>query len=960
MKNILLISILIAFNFTLFAQSGPGGVGNSDGTSGQPKNILWLDANYLGLNNDDNVSQWSDRSGNDNHATQGTGTRQPLFKTNVVNGFPIIYFDNDPGGGGEEDFLSYDGNILVNTDLTVFFVAARRDNGENFVLAGTTELANQNMHIGWRNATQNTCNHWNNDIYSNLSGDGSGYVGDGTPNDNYGIFMNCLGSTEVNPQRRAFQNGTEIGFINNSSQLSAYGGAAIARWRATARYYDVNVAEVIFYTKALNAAERIIVENYLAQKYSIIITNDYYNPILGYSNDIVGIGEESDGEQSESNSAGMYLSALSGLNVGDYIFTSHNNLTNNSTNFRTDAEVTAAGADEAYNRIWYIDTVETPEAQLAFDFDEALEDGENPTNISNYSLLYRSGTSGNFSKVKNADGVKNGDQVYFNLTSADLKTGYYTFATDDATNSPLKGVPGRTWYSLVSGDWDDWEIWTLDPSGALPNNPNNYTPTTSPTSNADNIVVLTGRTINVINNNMNHAEITVDGRLDIATTTGHSFEKISGTGRILMAADNFPAGDASNFYTKGQGEGTVVYYGGSYDLNTAREFFDVEVILGNAANIVTLLNDYDINGNLTITTGIVQINDATDDQIINLTVDANVLVEANAQISVGTGNTYASDAYTIGGDVLPAEYHSMYHQFNLSGNFTNRGIVRFTNQDAPIYDSLTTTGAVTVRFQGASNAEINLYNTTDFYNLVIDKGTNKTFKANLYSDNTSYFRLFGANSVGRTQGAPYSAEDPQIRKALFIHHGTLQLRGNIDIPTLSEGNDGGGNGDYSVGKNARFWMDGSNVTVYSTASSLDQITGFTSGDTYQADGVRGGGSNQAMSVFGEFKISDGTFGTRNSAGFIFWSSANAQLKIEGGTCNVAQMRSAGGSGVASYIQSGGLVIARGNETQPGGYYTDYPLFGLESSDAVFHMSGGEILLRDEDEAPDPEFYISSS
>lgn len=951
------IIVLLVLKVSVSAQTGPGGVGNNDGSNGQPENVIWFIADSLSLSDTDPVATWPDESGNGNDAIQAIAGSRPLYRTGQINGLPAVVFD------GTDDYMPFDGSLIVNSDYTVIFVGGRQtSNAFKIFMGGTTSSANQNLHLYWFNNTQFRAHHYGNDLQTDMVANTETYSG-GTDATEYGIFSTLLSSTDATDQRRNYQNNSYLGARTNSTQLSSYNGAALGRYNTG--YHDINAAEIIIYSNALNDAQLQIVYQYLNEKYNIAIYNDLFDPIAAYSYGITGIGEASNGQHPETNTAGLYLTATSGLNVDDYIFVSHNNLANNSSNFRTGAEVTNAGADSAYNRLWYIDPEGTPEAQLAFDFDEALSDGLNPTNISNYVLLYRAGTSGDFTIVKNADGVKNGDQVYFNLTSADINEGYYTLGTEDAANSPLEGVAGNTWYTLISGNWGDWEIWTLDPSGALPNNPDQLTPDKSPTSTADKVVILTGRTVEVDTiNNLNHDVITVEGRLDLTTSTGHSFGEIKGTGRVLLAADNFPSGDASHFASEGQGEGTVEYYGGSYDLSTAREFFDVEIELDDPANTLTLLNDYTINGNLTLTTGELQINDATDDQIINLTVSGDVLVDTDGEISVGTGNPFATANYQIGSGNMPEDdgidYHDIYHQFTMYGDFTNRGTVRFTNLDAPDYNSLATDGAVTVRFKGATNNVVDLYNTTDFYNLVIDKGIDKTFKINLYSDNTSYFRLFGANSVGRTTGAPYSAEDPQVRKALFIYHGTLQLRGNIDIPTLSEGAQEGGNGDYAVGKNGRFWMDGSNVTVYSTASNVDQIIGFTSSDTYTADGVTTGSSNQAMSVYGEFRISDGYFGTRNSAGFIFWAAANAQLKIEGGECYVAQVRSAGGGGgVASYIQTGGTMTAFGNTPGYGEYTGAYPLFGLETSDAVFQMSGGDIILQDDDGDADPEFYIIS-
>ena len=74
--------------------------------------------------------------------------------------------------------------------------------------------------------------------------------------------------------------------------------------------------------------------------------------------------------------------------------------------------------------MWYIEKVNTPDARISFDFHEALSDGQYPQNYGNYVLLYRAGTSGVFTKVKNADGIEDVDRVYFDLTTAELNSGY--------------------------------------------------------------------------------------------------------------------------------------------------------------------------------------------------------------------------------------------------------------------------------------------------------------------------------------------------------------------------------------------------------------------------------------------------------------------------------------------------------------------------------------------------------
>ena len=320
----------------------------------------------------------------------------------------------------------------------------------------------------------------------------------------------------------------------------------------------------------------------------------------------------------------------------------------------------------------------------------------------------------------------------------------------------------ETWYPLVSGDWDDPAIWTLDPSGALPDNPDNYTPTTSPTSATDNVVILSGRTVTVQpgNDNKTNAILTIDGRLDFTTTTGHSFSEIKGGGKILLSADNFPSGDSTHFVTAGQGEGTVIYNGSSYNLSNERTFYNLELDLDLAANTLTLLADYQVNGNLTLTSGGLQINDNSSTTRLNLTVDNDVTVTDSGSISVGTADAYSAAAASGYGN-----FHKGYHVFTVSGDFTNYGNIRLTNQTVPNYQNRTTTGAVSLVFTGATNNTFQCYDTTDLYMLVVNKGTDQTYELALYSQDISYFGLFGTNDD--TMDATVAVH-PENRKALWI------------------------------------------------------------------------------------------------------------------------------------------------------------------------------------------------
>jgi hypothetical protein len=868
MRTILMFFFVGIYTLALNAQSGPGGIGTSS------DNVLWLKADQGTSTTTDGteISYWNDVSGNANNSTQAVFASQPVYISSGINGLPTIQFDGN-------DFLTVvdNDNLDNTTGVSVFVVALpsatdaaarglvskRVDSGDNesyYIFTFTSQ------HLFFNAATDRT--------------EGSVVVG-ATPQ----IFSANFNGADANPFRsRVYIDGTENG--NDNGPVSIGNMASDLHIGILnpgyAQGFEGDISEVIVFRKSLNSAERIIVENYLAQKYNIAIAEDLYNPLAGYFNDMAGIGEEADGEYSETSSAGLYLTALSGLNVGDYIFTSHNNLTNNSTTFRNDAEVTNAGADEAYNRVWYIDTVKTPAAELAFDFSEALTDGLNPTNISNYVLLYRAGTTGNFSVVKSADGVKNGDQVYFNLTDADLETGYYTLGTIDNVNSPLEGVAGRTWYTLISGNWGDWEVWTLDPSGSLPNNPDHYTPSTSPTNSADDVVILTGKTVVTdTSNNLIHASIIVDGRFDLTTTTGHSFGEINGTGIILSAADNFPEGDASHFYTAGQGEGTVEYYGTDFDLLEPREYFNLKIDMDDASQKLTLFNDYVINGEMRVIQGEFQINDDTDStNNINVTVYENLAIESNGKILTGSMNAR--------------------HQLNLYADFINDGTAEFTNRIVANYAAEAADGIVDVNFLNTTEHQTASCNgPTNFYRIEIDKGTDDTYMLTLETSNAANFNLFGYANEDHGAVAQLAANN----NALGLISGTVRIKTNINIPVLSTA------GNYNVSEAARLWVDGGTVQK---------------------------NNGNAIVPYGTIQLTSGLLEAEVGSGIT--TRANGLIKVEGGILNTRVIRTSvfGAGNVGGYVQSGGTVNITGTGT------ADYYHFCLTYPGNVFNMSGGTL------------------
>lgn len=85
---------------------------------------LWLRASDIaGLADAAAVTTWPDISGNSRDATQATAARQPTFRTNVLNGQPVVRFD----GGDGLSTVSVD--LTGTSGVTLFVVAS--------VVAGT-------------------------------------------------------------------------------------------------------------------------------------------------------------------------------------------------------------------------------------------------------------------------------------------------------------------------------------------------------------------------------------------------------------------------------------------------------------------------------------------------------------------------------------------------------------------------------------------------------------------------------------------------------------------------------------------------------------------------------------------------------------------------------------------------------------------------------------------------------
>jgi hypothetical protein len=388
---------------------------------------------------------------------------------------------------------------------------------------------------------------------------------------------------------------------------------------------------------------------------------------------------------------------------------------------------------------------------------------------------------------------------------------------------------------------------------------------------------------------------------------------LQGQGTLKLASNQMPPASLNTLVNAGGG--TVEYNvpGTSFVLNSQSVYNHLTFHLGDASTIAELHNNLTVHGSLRISNGNLQIfkNDASSTSYSPITIDVkqNVVVSAQGKITTGTASTHDGSLPTAGTSpgALVTRYFDVYHKFYIGGSLYNQGSVKFISSDITSIDfeNLTPRGAVSVRFYSMDDAEVQCNGTTDFYNLVIDKGTGQSAELNLSASNAQYFRLFGSNR----HIVPSFTTNPEVRKALWIRNGTLRLTGDVAIPSLTEGYNTQ-NASYVIPVNGALVIDGADVVVLSTADSPKEVTAAWG---VPCTGVTSDNNEpQELYVYGKLRINNGYLSTRFSGGIVF-NQLGGEMEVAGGKISARQIRTTQ-NGTTSYTQTGGQVELLGGYT----------------------------------------------
>jgi hypothetical protein len=215
----------------------------------------WYRADALALANNAPVASWADGSGTGNLLSQGTGVSQPLFKTNIVNGKPVVRFD------GANDWLEYagaPGGFGAQTGQTIFLVAQ---------YAVDTDLLTAVTTNPGFNALQVFFGGGNPRFQGSMGAAIATVTGAIKA---VGVWHSTvLRFDDITDGLECFTNGV---FQTNNFEAGAFATNTITLGRRSAvagLYFAGDIAEVGIYSRSLTSPELTRLHAYLAGKYNL-------------------------------------------------------------------------------------------------------------------------------------------------------------------------------------------------------------------------------------------------------------------------------------------------------------------------------------------------------------------------------------------------------------------------------------------------------------------------------------------------------------------------------------------------------------------------------------------------------------------------------------------------------------------------------------------------------------------
>jgi len=216
---------------------------------------LWLDAADASTITESGgvVSQWNDKSGNNNHVAQSTSTLRPVVASNALNSKPVIRFD------GTDDRLETATALFATPVFGVYTVTANRNPSGEAVWAGQYLLSDTGRTLIQQNGI--------NTRLAALFDGGGTILFNGTADNNFHIFGYEKNLNNGSLYYEAVNKGTSSSLsstIANTTWKIGEPGSGGAIFAAA-----LDAAEIVILSAPASTTNRQKIEGYLAHKWGL-------------------------------------------------------------------------------------------------------------------------------------------------------------------------------------------------------------------------------------------------------------------------------------------------------------------------------------------------------------------------------------------------------------------------------------------------------------------------------------------------------------------------------------------------------------------------------------------------------------------------------------------------------------------------------------------------------------------
>ena len=447
---------LVLISISSFAQNGPGGIAEDSANIS-----MWLKADDLSLSDGASVSNWPDHSGNGNDANQSTAAQMPTYvESSPINNRPAIYFDGGTSNSTSDYLTVSDDDKLDNTSELTFYAVVRSSN-----------ISNPNVQaIYGRRQDYNTSSNYSytwffysgNQLYLDIITANNRFSNGVTTasNSNYLFSASYDGSLAQSQRSKQYSNGS---LVKTSGETSTSIGNYSSDLRIGTmnlnygKYFYGYMSELLIIRKTLSEAERVIIDNYLGAKYNIALSSDLYAYDSTHGDEVIGIGQASDGSNNTSAQGDgiLTVSSADDLDNSEYLFIGHDG----SVAELIDTCDAPSFYSTRLNRVWRADKTGDL-GSVSIDIDLSAVAGAS-SSAADYALIISSSSDFKSATVHTTGASYASNTISF--TDVELTDGdYFTLAMESTNTITYNG----SWSSAAPTSSDASKKVYIDAAGA--------------------------------------------------------------------------------------------------------------------------------------------------------------------------------------------------------------------------------------------------------------------------------------------------------------------------------------------------------------------------------------------------------------------------------------------------------------------------------------------------------------